>query len=182
MKLSVIGVNAQKEKRFEKKGIHSAEDLLRYIPKSYKDYRQLATHLIDGAEQACLVRVDEVKSFGQELRYKGSYVQTSSSAAGQTGSNPEEVPTAKAAGGSLDYRKQKEEQSRLRTQQNDLKTCESEISSLEERNTAIDEEMARPENCTDLSRLSQLQKEKSANEDRLAELYEKWEELSEALS
>ena len=64
MKLSVIGVNAQKEKRFEKKGIHSAEDLLRYIPKSYKDYRQLATHLIDGAEQACLVRVDEVKSFG----------------------------------------------------------------------------------------------------------------------
>lgn len=78
MKLSVIGVNAQKEKRFEKKGIHSAEDLLRYIPKSYKDYRQLATHLIDGAEQACLVRVDEVKSFGQELRYKGSYVQTSS--------------------------------------------------------------------------------------------------------
>ena len=42
--------------------------------------------------------------------------------------------------------------------------------------------MARPENCTDLSRLSQLQKEKSANEDQLAELYEKWEELSEAFS
>ena len=109
-------------------------------------------------------------------------MQTSSSAAGQASSNPEEAPTAKAAGGSLDYRKQKEEQARLRKQQNDLKKCESEISSLEERNTAIDEEMARPENCTDLSKLSKLQKEKSANEDRLAELYEKWDELSEALS
>lgn len=78
IKLSTLGITPQKAKQFEKKGICSAEDLLRYIPKSYKDYRQLAPYLIDGAEQACLVTVDEVKSFGQELRYKGSYVQTSS--------------------------------------------------------------------------------------------------------
>ena len=139
-------------------------------------------YLEKSAQVENVLKADERKRIAEASGQPASYVQTSSSAAGQTGSNPEEVPTSKAAGGSLDYRKQKEEQARLRKQQNDLKKCESEISSLEERNTAIDEEMARPENCTDLARLSNLQKEKSANEDRLAELYEKWEELSEALS
>ena len=139
-------------------------------------------YLEKSAQVENVLKADERKRIAEASGQPDVSVQTSSSAAGQAGSNKEEAPTAKAAGGSLDYRKQKEEQARLRKQQNDLKKCESEISSLEERNTAIDEEMARPENCTDLSRLSQLQKEKSANEDRLAELYEKWEELSEALS
>ena len=139
-------------------------------------------YLEKSAQVENVLKADERKRIAEASGQPASYVQTSSSAAAQAGSNPEEAPTAKAAGGSLDYRKQKEEQARLRKQQNDLKKCESEISSLEERNTAIDEEMARPENCTDLAKLSKLQKEKSANEDRLAELYEKWEELSEALS
>ena len=139
-------------------------------------------YLEKSAQVENVLKADERKRIAEASGQPASYVQTSSSAAAQAGSNPEEAPTEKAAGGSLDYRKQKEEQARLRKQQNDLKKCESEISSLEERNTAIDEEMARPENCTDLAKLSKLQKEKSANEDRLAELYEKWEELSEALS
>ncbi len=86
-----------------------------------------------------------------------------------------------AASGSQDYRKQKEEQAKLRKLQNDIKKCEAEIAQLEERNTGIDEEMALPENCTNLERLAALQKEKSANEERLETLYPKWEELSEAL-
>ena len=139
-------------------------------------------YLEKSAQVENVLKADERKRIAEASGQPDVSGQTSSSAAGQAGSNKEEAPSAKAAGGSLDYRKQKEEQSRLRKQQNDLKKCESEISSLEERNTAIDEEMALPENCTDLSRLSKLQKEKSANEDRLAELYEKWEELSEALS
>ena len=80
----------------------------------------------------------------------------------------------------MDYKRQKEEQARLRKQQNDLKKCETEIASLENRNTAIDEEMALPENCTNLPKLEKLQKEKSANEEKLSALYEKWEKLSEA--
>ena len=87
---------------------------------------------------------------------------------------------AGSAGGSMDYKRQKEEQARLRKQQNDLKKCETEIASLENRNTAIDEEMALPENCTNLPKLEKLQKEKSANEEKLSALYEKWEKLSEA--
>ena len=62
IKLSTLGVTPQKAKQFEKKGIYSAEDLLRYIPKSYKDYRQLAPYLIDGAEQACLVTEKKKKN------------------------------------------------------------------------------------------------------------------------
>ena len=88
---------------------------------------------------------------------------------------------AGSTGGSMDYKRQKEEQARLRKQQNGLKKCETEIASLEDRNTAIDEEMALPENCTNLPKLEKLQKEKSANEEKLSALYEKWEELSEAL-
>ncbi len=98
------------------------------------------------------------------------------------------IKTSSAAGaspasssGSQDYKKQKEEQARLRKLQNDLKKSEAEISSLENRNSSIDEEMALPENCTNLGRLAELQKEKSANEERLETLYAKWEELSEAL-
>ena len=91
------------------------------------------------------------------------------------------TPAAGSSGGSVDYKRQKEEQARLRKQQNDLKKCETEIATLEDRNTAIDEEMALPENCTNLPKLEKLQKEKSANEEKLSALYEKWEELSEAL-
>ncbi len=86
-----------------------------------------------------------------------------------------------STGGSQDYKRQKEEQARLRKLQNDLKKCETEIARLEERNTAIDEEMALPQNCTDLGKLSSLQKEKSANEAQLERLYPQWEELSETL-
>ena len=61
--------------------------------------------------------------------------------------------------------------------QNELKKCEDRIQTLEERNSAIDEEMALPENCTDIAKLGALQKEKTANEQELETLYEKWEEL-----
>lgn len=38
MDLSVIGVNSQKEKQFNKKGVYSVEDLLKYVPRKYYDY------------------------------------------------------------------------------------------------------------------------------------------------
>ena len=41
MELSVIGVNTQKQKQFNKKGIYTVEDLLKYTPKKYFDYRNI---------------------------------------------------------------------------------------------------------------------------------------------
>jgi ATP-dependent DNA helicase RecG len=38
MELSVINVNKQKEKQFNKKGIYTVEDLLKFVPRKYFDY------------------------------------------------------------------------------------------------------------------------------------------------
>ncbi len=82
--------------------------------------------------------------------------------------------------GSKDWKARKEEQARQRKRENDLKKCEDKISALEERNAAIEQEMALPENCTDLGKLNTLTKEKAANDESLAALYDQWETLSMA--
>ena len=38
MQLSSLGITPQKEKQFAKKEILSAEDLVAYLPRSYKDF------------------------------------------------------------------------------------------------------------------------------------------------
>ena len=90
---------------------------------------------------------------------------------------PVKEPAAPPSAGD-NYRRQKEEQAKLRRKQNELKKCEEEIMRLEERMAAIDEEMALPENCTNLSVLSELQKERADCEESLAALYGQWEELA----
>ena len=86
---------------------------------------------------------------------------------------------AQVSAGSADWKKQKEEQARIRKAASDLKKCEDRIAALEEESAAIDEEMARPEVCTDLSRLTALSRKKEDLEEELADLYEQWELLSE---
>lgn len=78
-----------------------------------------------------------------------------------------------------DWKKKKEEQAARRKKENELKKCEDRIEALENRNTEIDELMAAPDVCTDVAKLQELSKEKEENEEELAGLYEKWEELSE---
>jgi len=79
----------------------------------------------------------------------------------------------------LSWQEQKEEQARLRKRQNDLKRTEERITFLEERNAEIDDLMTREEVYTNSVKCQELAREKSGNEDELAELYEKWEELAE---
>ncbi|RKI80908.1 ABC transporter ATP-binding protein [bacterium 1xD42-87] len=77
-----------------------------------------------------------------------------------------------------DWKAKKEQQAAQRKRENDLKKCEERIETLETRNEEIDTLMASPEVCTDVARLQELNHEKEGNEAELAELYEKWEELS----
>ncbi len=77
-----------------------------------------------------------------------------------------------------DWKAKKEQQAAQRKRENDLKKCEERIETLETRNEEIDTLMASPEVCTDVARLQELNHEKEGNEADLAELYEKWEELS----
>ena len=60
-----------------------------------------------------------------------------------------------------------------------VQKTEKEISRLEEENDQLKEEMALPENATNVAKLMELNTKLEENEAALLELYDKWEELSE---
>lgn len=78
----------------------------------------------------------------------------------------------------LDWKQQKENQALMRKKENELKKCEEKIEKLEARNQELDDEMAKPENATNVAKLQEISKEKASIEAELEELYEKWDELS----
>jgi len=79
----------------------------------------------------------------------------------------------------LSWQEQKERDAARRKKENALKRCEEQIARLEERDKAIDEEMSLPEVATSVSRLQALTKEKDEISEKLLELMEEWETLSE---
>lgn len=81
-----------------------------------------------------------------------------------------------------DWKMQKEEQAAKRKKENELKKCEEMIASLEEENKEIEEMMAAPDICTNVAKLQELSDKLEGNQNRLNDLYEKWDELSESFS
>lgn len=79
--------------------------------------------------------------------------------------------------GMQDWKAQKEQQAKQRKKENDIRKCEKEIAKLEEKDKQLDNEMALPENATNVAKLQELTKEKESISARLEELYEKWETL-----
>ena len=79
--------------------------------------------------------------------------------------------------GMQDWKAQKEQQAKQRKKENDIRKCEEEIAKLEEKDKQLDNEMALPENATNVAKLQELTKEKECISARLEELYEKWETL-----
>ena len=114
----------------------------------------------------------------------------SASAASKTSQNQKASASTLSAGSEdslvsrnkMDWKAQKEEQARLRKQENDLKKCEDRISKLEERNAQIDEEMAKPEIATNSVKLQELANEQTRNNEELEILFERWEELAEEVN
>lgn len=79
--------------------------------------------------------------------------------------------------GMQDWKAQKEQQAKQRKKENDIRKCEEEIAKLEEKDKQLDNEMALPENATNVAKLQELTKEKESISASLEELYEKWETL-----
>ena len=79
--------------------------------------------------------------------------------------------------GMQDWKAQKEQQAKQRKKENDIRKCEEEIAKLEEKDKQLDNEMALPENATNVAKLQELTKEKESISAKLEELYEKWETL-----
>ena len=95
------------------------------------------------------------------------------------GSTASSSPAPAAADSKQDWIARKEQQAAQRKKENEIKKCEERIEQLETRNKEIETLMASPEICTNVAKLQELNKEKSANDAELADLYEKWELLSE---
>lgn len=89
------------------------------------------------------------------------------------------APANEPSAQKLDWKQQKENQAQARKKENDLKKCEAQIEEFENRCTALDEEMTKPENATNSARLQELSNEREQLSEKLEALYEKWEELSE---
>ena len=81
----------------------------------------------------------------------------------------------------LSWQQQKEEQARIRKIENDLKKVEAEIEKLESENEELDTALADPENVTNVAKLQEISKKKEANDNRLEDLMESWEDLSSQL-
>ncbi len=111
---------------------------------------------------------------------KGAGTSASGLNTGASGNAPS--ASSAAAGGKNDWETQKKLAAARRKLENDFSACEKEINALEARNTEIDALFEDPDIATNSVRLRELTEEKSANEAKLEELMQTWEDLYEKLN
>ncbi|MCR5792589.1 MAG: ABC-F type ribosomal protection protein [Lachnospiraceae bacterium] len=87
--------------------------------------------------------------------------------------------TTNDSAGKKDWKQQKEEAARLRKIQNDLSKCEKRIEEIETRLGEIDQLLLEEEVYTNVPKLMEMNKEKTALEEELEQCMEEWESLSE---
>ncbi len=91
---------------------------------------------------------------------------------------PDSSPESQAK---LDWKEQKERETKRRRVENQYKKAEDAIEKLEDKITRIDEKISLPENASDVAVLTQLSAEKEELEDRLSQVMEEWEQFAEEL-
>ena len=80
--------------------------------------------------------------------------------------------------GKTDWQEQKKQQAAIRKKQNELKKTEEEIAHLEEEKELFETQVADPAVATNSAKLFELHTKLTAIDEKLAELYEKWELLA----
>lgn len=101
-------------------------------------------------------------------------------AASLSNNNIEEKPT-EISDSKQEWIENKTAQAQKKKVTNALNKCEKEIEKLEEKLALIDEEFANPEISSNVGKLMELQKEKTALEEKLEKLMNEWEELTLSL-
>lgn len=101
-------------------------------------------------------------------------------AANLSNNNIEEKP-AEVSDSKLEWIENKNAQAQKKKITNALNKCEKEIEKIEEKLGLIDEEFANPEISSNVGKLMELQKEKTALEEKLEKLMNEWEELTLSL-
>lgn len=79
----------------------------------------------------------------------------------------------------MDWKKNKEEQARLRKIKNDIAKIEKDIEKLEAEGASIDEELVNPEIASNHTRLTELSNRRADIDTEIEQLMEQWEELSD---
>ena len=79
--------------------------------------------------------------------------------------------------GAADYQRQKEEAARQRKRANDIAKIEKRIEAIESRQEELNELLTQEDVYTNVGRLMEINEEKTALDDELLELMEKWEAL-----
>ena len=136
-----------------------------------------ATRILDLTNQSFLNYIGNYDYYLEKKEAVEAAFAASPAAANPVSSSA--VPSGENA--KLDWKAQKEEQAKLRKRQNELKKTEEEIHLLETRDSEIDSLLTLEEVYTDVAKLVSLNKEKEELNEKLAALYEKWEELAEEL-
>ncbi len=129
---------------------------------------RIATRIL---ELDCRTLTEYLGNYDYYLEKKAERVQTPGSVSGNSSS-------VTAASGKADWQAQKEEQARIRRQQQRLANCEATITETEEKIRLIDEQLSLPETGTDLPLCQKLSSERSELQTSLDQLYEEWETLS----
>lgn len=101
-------------------------------------------------------------------------------AANLSNNNIEEKP-AEISDSKQEWIENKTAQAQKKKISNALNKCEKEIEKIEEKLGLIDEEFANPEISSNVGKLMELQKEKTALEEKLEKLMNEWEELTLSL-
>ena len=109
----------------------------------------------------------------------GSYKYAESATSGL--SDETEKASDSSNAGALDWKAQKEIQAKRRKLENSLKKCEEDIAKCEARDAEINELLADPSIGTDLAKLRKLSDEQTEIQDKLAGLYDEWEQVSSEL-
>ena len=101
-------------------------------------------------------------------------------AANLSNNNIEEKP-AEISDAKQEWIENKTAQAQKKKISNALNKCEKEIEKIEEKLSLIDEEFANPEISSNVGKLMELQKDKTALEEKLEKLINEWEELTLSL-
>lgn len=80
-----------------------------------------------------------------------------------------------------DWQKQKEEKARIKKIQNRIGKIEEEIAAIEEDMKVIDDKLSDPDNACNSALLGDLTSARNADDEKLLELMDEWEELSSSL-
>lgn len=158
----------------------TAHKILELKNKEFTQYLGNYDYYLEKKEQLAKNSLSEgaaIMHSSDALDNKAAKGYTSDMASATVSGKAEAISTDTEA--KLDWQAQKELQAKQRKRENELKKCESQIESLEDRKVFLEEEMAKPEIATNSVKLQEVANEIAKTDEKLSELYDKWEALAE---